>query len=136
MPRSVVAVSVCYRFSKILVSLVGGLSLVGCSSVFVPRIAALKVGVSTETDVIASLGRPDATTLQPDGSKIYRYRLTGNRTSPWNYVPVIGLFAGVWPNVRSVEETLTFNPQGILAETAQRPVPESQSDEYPRLSHI
>ncbi len=82
------------------------------------------MGVSTETDVIASLGKPGATTLLPDRSKIDRYRLTGNRTSPWNSVPVIGLFAGTWPNVRSVEVALTFNPQGILVGTAQRSVPD------------
>ena len=108
-----------------LMTLFVGLSLVGCSSVFVPKVAALKVGVSMEADAIASLGKPDATTLQPDGSKTDRYRLMGSRTSPWNSVPVIGLFAGAWPEGRWVEETLTFDPQGILARTSQSPDPQT-----------
>lgn len=102
------------------VTMLVGLTLVGCSSVFVPELASLRVGVCTEADAIASLGKPDASTVQPDGSKIVMYRLTGTQTNPWNAVPLIGLFAGVWPNPKSVEETLTFNQQGILTRTSQR----------------
>jgi hypothetical protein len=100
-------------------SLFVGLSLVGCASVFVPKVAALKVGVSTEADAIASLGKTGATILQPDGFKLDQYRLTGYRTSPWNSVPLIGLFAGAWPNVKLVRETLTFDPHGTLVKASQ-----------------
>ena len=107
-----------------LVIWLSGLGLVACSSVVVPGMAQVKVGVSTEADVIARFGKPDATIGRADGSRIDRYRLPGNRTSPWNYVPVVSLFAGVWPNVRLVEVTFTFNPQGILAATAQSSAPQ------------
>jgi hypothetical protein len=100
-----------------------GLSLVGCSSVFVPKVASLKIGVSTEADEIASLGKPCATILQPDRFKIDRYRLIGYRTSPWNSVPVIGLLAGVWPDAEWVKDTLTFDLDGTLVKISQSSAP-------------
>jgi hypothetical protein len=86
-----------------------GLSLIACSGVFVPTVASLKVGVSTEADAIVILGKPDASTLQPDGSKIDLFRTAGTEPGFW-----------IASYTRVVEETMTFVSKGILARTSQR----------------
>jgi outer membrane protein assembly factor BamE (lipoprotein component of BamABCDE complex) len=93
------------------------LTLTGCVSmgtqVSDENMSALKKGVTTESEVQAKLGQPNAISKLSDGKKIYVYSYVHASPTAASFIPVVGIFAG-GSNAQSTSVTLTFNQVGIL----------------------
>jgi hypothetical protein len=67
-------------------------------------------------DVVAALGAPTSTTLNPDGTRIAAYNYTSIRSQPQNFIPIVNrLAAGYDKETSSV--TFTFDRAGVLTGT-------------------
>ncbi len=77
---------------------------------------AFKVGTSTYSDVVASLGAPTTTTLDAKGNRTAAYNYASMRSQPQNFIPYIGgLVAGYDKQSSSV--TFAFDQKGVLTGT-------------------
>ena len=75
--------------------------------------AQFKVGVATETDVEARLGKPMVSTKSSDGTAVLVYYAGKTHVKAATFIPVVGLFAG---GVQSNTAALTFvlDANGVL----------------------
>lgn len=93
------------------------LILAGCVSggtkVTEGDISGFQKGVTTESQVIAKLGPPNATSVTDTGVRIDVY--TYVRTSPKavDFVPIVGVLAG-GANATATSVSFTFDKNGIL----------------------
>ncbi len=75
--------------------------------------AQFKVGVSTESDVEARLGKPMVTTKSSDGTAVLVYYAGKTQVKAATFIPVVGLFAGgVQSNTAAL--ALVCDANGIL----------------------
>lgn len=72
--------------------------LCGCASsgiqVTPDQLAQFRPGVTTETDVVTKLGKPNAATTTFDGSRTLIYSYVHYQTRPATLIPIVGAFAG------------------------------------------
>lgn len=93
-------------------------ALAGCVSsgtrVTGAQTASFKVGVSTERQVIAALGAPQASATATDGTKTDTYLYTTEHATAATWIPVVGLLAG---GAKQATKSVTFNftATGLLA---------------------
>jgi len=77
---------------------------------------AFKVGTSTYSDVVASLGPPTSMTVASNGTRTAVYTYAAVRAQAQNFIPYIGgLVAGY--DTQSSAVTFNFDARGILAST-------------------
>lgn len=83
---------------RALIVILFSISLVSCASVGTKlkheNISQIKEGVTTQGEVIASLGQPYMQTLTSDGKVVMMYQYTKVENKATNFVPVANLFAG------------------------------------------
>jgi hypothetical protein len=78
---------------------------------------AFKVGSSTYSDVVATLGEPTSTTVAANGTRTAAYNYASMRSQPQNFIPYIGpLIAGYDSQSSSV--SFTFDQRGVLTGTS------------------
>lgn len=94
------------------------LALVGCGTtsgtVITPtQLAKFEKGVTTPSDVILVLGKPNTTVSGSDGTKVMSYVYMKTSVKGATFVPVVGLFAGgAASNISST--TFSFDASGLL----------------------
>lgn len=95
--------------------------LVGCASsgvkVTEQQAEAFKVGSSTYSDVVASLGEPTSNTVSSNGTRVAVYNYASMRSQPQNFIPYIGPFVAGYDN-QSSSVTFNFDPRGVLTGTS------------------
>lgn len=104
---------------RVLVICFAGL-LVGCAAsgvkVTEEQAQSFKVGVSTYSDVLASLGPPTSSTLASNGTRTAVYTYAAVRAQAQNFIPYIGgLVAGY--DTQSSSVVFNFDARGVLAST-------------------
>lgn len=57
-------------------------------------LAKFQTGITTETQVEATLGPPEATTAASDGTRTITYIYASARAKGVDFIPIVGLFAG------------------------------------------
>jgi hypothetical protein len=96
------------------------LLLAGCAATGVKvseqQAEAFKVGTSTYSDVVASLGPPTSTTVTSNGTRTAAYTYAAVRAQAQNFIPYIGgLVAGY--DTQSSIVTFNFDGRGVLTGT-------------------
>lgn len=71
-------------------------------------------GVTTDNDVIASLGNPNSTAVNDDGSKVLIYMHVESQVQPATMIPIVGLFVGGAKSESTVLR-ISFDKSGKLA---------------------
>ena len=83
---------------RYLLALICVVAIFGCSSVGTPipkdKIAQIRIGVSTEPDLILLFGTPSTKTLDPSGSILLTWVYSSATTKPETFVPLAGPFIG------------------------------------------
>lgn len=91
--------------------------LAGCVSggtkVTESDISGFQKGVTTESQVIAKLGRPTATSVTDTGTRIDVYAYVHSSPKAVDFVPIVGPLAG-GANATSTAVTFTFDKDGVL----------------------
>jgi hypothetical protein len=81
---------------------------------------SFKVGVSTYSDVIATLGSPTSTSLDAKGNRTAAYNYSSVRSQPQNFIPYIGPLVAGYDN-QSSAVSFAFDSRGVLtAMTSQQ----------------
>jgi outer membrane protein assembly factor BamE (lipoprotein component of BamABCDE complex) len=98
-------------------TLLAALALAGCVSsgtqVTEEQAGQFQKGITTEQEVIAKLGTPNATTRQSDGSAVIVYTYVRARPNAVDFVPIVGLLAG-GATAQANTVTFTFDSSGVL----------------------
>ncbi len=72
--------------------------LAGCATVGKPidqdKLAQIKEGVTTKTEVIALFGQPYVVSLNSDGKEVLTYQYTKVKNKASNFIPGVNLLAG------------------------------------------
>lgn len=88
----------------------------GCAShgvqVSQEKASQFKIGVATESDVIASLGQPTGTVSSSDG-RLITYTGATAQIRGATFIPIVGLFAG-GHDVKASSTTFKFGKDGKL----------------------
>lgn len=91
--------------------------LAGCVSsgtkVTETDISGFQKGVTTESQVIAKLGPPTATSVTDAGVRIDVYSYVHASPKAVDFVPVVGVFAG-GANATATTVSFTFDKNGVL----------------------
>lgn len=58
------------------------------------QLSALKVGKTTMSEVIQSLGKPSVVTTNADGTKMLMYTYAHAQARASSFIPIVGAFAG------------------------------------------
>src|ERR1700685_215617 len=99
------------------VVVIAALLLSGCVSsgtqVTDEQAAQFKKGFTTEAEVIAKLGPPDATARSDDGSKVDSYTYVKASANAADFIPYVGLLAG-GSSGKYTTVAFSFNSAGIL----------------------
>lgn len=77
----------------IFLSLISGCATVG-RQINEANLAQIKEGVTTQEEVIASMGKPYMQTLTSDGKIIMMYQYTKVKNRATNFIPVVNILAG------------------------------------------
>jgi hypothetical protein len=97
------------------------LALVACASTGVrvseQEAQSFVVGKSTYNDVVAKLGEPTTTNLNPDGTRLAMYSYSAFQQRPENFIPYIGPLIG-GADVKSSTVTFAFDKGGMLLSTS------------------
>lgn len=103
---------------RILMCVALAMALTGCAGpqayapVTVDHVAGFKKGITTESDVIAKLGRPMTVTTTIEGRTL-DYTSMKSSIRGATFIPVVGLFAG-GSDTKIDVATFTFDPSGKL----------------------
>ena len=81
------------------------------------QLAQFKVGSTTESQVMASLGQPNNVSTLQDGTRIDTYAHTAAHANGASYVPIVGLFAGGASGTTD-SVVFTYDAQGVLRSTS------------------
>ena len=73
--------------------LISGCATVG-TQINEANLAQIKEGVTTQEEVIASMGKPYMQTLTSDGKIIMMYQYTKVKNRATNFIPVVNILAG------------------------------------------
>lgn len=73
-----------------------------------------KEGVTTEAQVVQTLGQPQARTIAADGRHILVYSGAQAHATAASYIPVVGIFAG-GAKATGTSVVFVFAPNGVLA---------------------
>ena len=77
----------------ICLSLISGCATVG-TQINQANLAQIKEGVTTQKEVIASMGQPYMQTLTSDGKIIMMYQYTKVKNRAANFIPIVNILAG------------------------------------------
>lgn len=77
---------------------------------------AFKVGASTYSDVVGSLGPPTSTTVDAKGNRTAAYNYASMRSQPQNFIPYIGGLVAGYDN-QSSSVMFSFDQRGVLSGT-------------------
>jgi len=77
----------------ICLSLISGCATVG-TKMNQENIAQIKEGITSQEEVIASMGQPYMQTLTSDGKIIMMYQYTKVKNRAINFIPIVNLLAG------------------------------------------
>jgi outer membrane protein assembly factor BamE (lipoprotein component of BamABCDE complex) len=90
-------------------------AIAGCSSVGTPisqdKVNQIKVGMTTEPDLIRIFGTPSTKTLDPSGRIVLSWVYSKAATKPETFVPVAGVFMGGM-NTRVQQLTVLIDRKG------------------------
>jgi len=105
------------RFGRWAGACLLAISLSACASAGVQvsenEAESFTVGKSTYSDVVAKLGNPTTSTLNPDGTRVAEYSYTAMQERPESFIPYIGgLIGGM--DTKSNSVVFTFNKDGML----------------------
>lgn len=70
-------------------------------------------GVTTEAEVVAKLGRPTATTVKDDGTRVDVYAFTQASPNAIDFVPIVGLLAG-GASGKTATVSFSFDKSSVL----------------------
>jgi len=74
---------------------------------------SFKVGVSSYSDVVTSLGPPTSTSVSSNGARTAVYTYAAVRSQAQNFIPYIGGFVAGYDTQKS-DVAFTFDQRGIL----------------------
>lgn len=102
---------------KLFLAMIAAIAMAGCSTTGVEvrqeQLAQFQKGVSTEADVVAALGKPNAVRTSSDGSKSLVYAYARSQVRGATFIPVVGLFAG-GADVHGTSTVFEFDAAGKL----------------------
>ncbi|WP_130472763.1 hypothetical protein [Candidatus Magnetaquicoccus inordinatus] len=78
------------------------------------QLTQFKRGVTTETDVIAALGKPTGITTH-NGQRMLSYGGAHAQSRPESFIPIVGSFVGGM-DVRASSVIFNFGPDGVLSD--------------------
>jgi hypothetical protein len=91
--------------------------LTGCAAsgvkVTEEQAESFKVGVSSYSDVVTSLGPPTSTSVSSNGARTAVYTYAAVRSQAQNFIPYIGGFVAGYDTQKS-DVAFTFDQRGIL----------------------
>jgi hypothetical protein len=94
--------------------------LIGCASsgikVSEQQAESFKVGTSTYSDVVATLGEPTSTSVDSKGNRTAAYNYNSIRSQPQNFIPYLGPLVAGYDN-QSSAVTFAFDQRGVLTGT-------------------
>ena len=97
--------------------LISALLLAGCVStgtqVTEEQAGKFKKGVTTEAEVVAALGPPNATTRNDDGSRVDSYTYMKASANAVDFIPYVGLLAG-GSTGKYTTVAFSFDSAGVL----------------------
>ncbi|WP_158913859.1 hypothetical protein [Caulobacter sp. S45] len=82
------------------------------------QIAALKIGATTYSEIVAQFGKPMSVETSSDGSKTITYNSSHTHVKAATFVPIVGMFAGGARGDVSTNR-FEFNADGVLTKTWQ-----------------
>jgi outer membrane protein assembly factor BamE (lipoprotein component of BamABCDE complex) len=92
-------------------------AMAGCSSVGTPiskeKVARIRIGVTTEVDLIRMFGIPSTKTLDSNGNVVASWVYSEASTKPETFVPLAGPFIG-GVNTRLQQLTVLINKKGTV----------------------
>lgn len=98
-------------------SLITFLSLTACAASGVQikpeQLSKFERGKTTYQDVVASLGKPNFTTMTADGTRTATYVYAESSIRPATFIPIVGAFAG-GADMRSNSVMIMFDRDGVL----------------------
>jgi outer membrane protein assembly factor BamE (lipoprotein component of BamABCDE complex) len=96
-------------------------ALGGCASAGVrvseQEAQSFTVGKSTYSDVVAKLGEPTTSTLNPDGTRVAEYSYTAVQQRAESFIPYIGGLIG-GADTKSNSVIFTFDKNSVLLSTS------------------
>ena len=105
------------RINSILAGVVIPFVLSACASAGVQvseqEAESFVVGKSTYADVVAKLGNPTTTTVNPDGTRVAEYSYTAMQERPESFIPYIGGLVG-GADTKSNSVVFTFSKSNVL----------------------
>ena len=109
------------RVNAVVAGLVIAFVLSACASAGVrvseQEAESFVVGKSTYGDVVAKLGDPTTTTVNPDGTRVAEYSYTAIQQRPESFIPYIGGLIG-GADTKSNSVTFTFDKNNLLLATS------------------
>jgi outer membrane protein assembly factor BamE (lipoprotein component of BamABCDE complex) len=83
---------------KLVLAILLGAALVGCSSVGTPitqeKVNQIRIGLTTEADLFLMFGTPSTKTLDANGKIVLAWVYSSATTKPETFVPLAGPFIG------------------------------------------
>jgi outer membrane protein assembly factor BamE (lipoprotein component of BamABCDE complex) len=96
------------------------LTLTGCMSIGTKvdqaQVSAFKKGITTEAEIIASLGEPNQRSTMADGRNAIGYANLESRPDAALFIPLVGAFIGKAESTSTMCKFI-FDKNGKLAET-------------------
>lgn len=112
---------------KIVFPLLLAMALAGCSSVGTPipkdKIAQIRLGLTTEPDLLLLFGNPSTKTLDPSGNIVLTWVYSSASTKPETFVPVAGPFIGGY-DTHLQQLTVLINRKGRVERWTMNEVPD------------
>lgn len=102
---------------RLVATIAFALALSGCVSagtqVTDQQAAQFRAGITTQADVIAKLGRPDAISHEMNGATVIVYTHVQSSPNAVDFVPLVGLLAG-GASGQATSATFSFGADGRL----------------------
>jgi outer membrane protein assembly factor BamE (lipoprotein component of BamABCDE complex) len=96
---------------------IGALLLAGCAATGVQvkpeQLSKFERGKTTYQEVVASLGKPNFTSMTADGARTATYFYAESSVQAATFIPIVGAFAG-GADTRSNSVMMTFDRHGVL----------------------
>jgi outer membrane protein assembly factor BamE (lipoprotein component of BamABCDE complex) len=100
---------------KILFAALVAIAIAGCSSIGTPiaqeKVNQIRLGVTTEPDLLLLFGNPSTKTLDPSGAIVMTWVYSSASTKPETFVPLAGPFIGGY-HTQLQQLTVLLNRKG------------------------
>jgi len=104
---------------RVILFLFAIMFLFGCMTtgkkINMDNVKKIKVGVSTTSDVVSLLGKPQQITENSDGDIIFEYKYSRSTVKAQTLIPIVGGFVG-GVNTQNQTVKIVFDKNGVVKE--------------------